>query len=232
MSNSVFPATVRGLTYNVSKTPEFSTVVQRAVSAEETRIMNWANPIWHWELIYDYLKDDAPNSPLTATDLRSLLGFYLARQGQFDSFLYTDPNDNAVTTASQTLALINVGGTYYTPIQRAMGSTGDVFYEDITDLNGSLQLYANAVLQTSPANYSLLGPGVALSGYSFAGLVAQWVGTPTGPITANFSFYFRARFDMDKVAFEEFVNQLWTLGGSEGSQSDALKLISARVPLA
>lgn len=232
MSNSVFPAAVRGLTYDVTKTPEFSTILQRAVSAAETRIVNWINPIWHWELIYDYLRDDAPNSPLTATDLQTMMGFYMARQGQFDSFLYPDPDDNTVTTTSQTLSLLNIGGTYYTPVQRAMGSSGDIFYEDITDFNGTPQFYANGVLQTTPANYTLLGPGVALAGYSFAGYVIQWVGTPTGPITANFSFYFRVRFDMDKMAFDKFVNQLWTLGGSEASQSAALKLISARVPLA
>lgn len=232
MSNKIFPAAVRGLTYAVSKTPEFSTEIQRAINAAEVRIANWQNPIWHWELIYDYLWDDAGNiAPgLTQTDLRAMMGFYLARQAMFDSFLYSDPNDNHVDQVSQTLNVISIGGTYYTPIQRAMGEPGDQFYEDVTDFDGPLNLYDNGVIQINPTNYTLLGPGVALSGYSFDGYVAQWTAPPTGPITADFSFFFRVRFDMDQLAFDEFVNQLWTLGGNEAKSSEALKLCSARVP--
>lgn len=233
MSNQIFPDAVRWLKYNVVKTPEFSTIVQRAVSAAEVRLPNWQNPIWHWELTYEVLRDQADNiSPgLTATDLRTLMGFYMARQGKFDSFLYSDPNDNTVTPDSQTLPVIVSGGTSYTPIQRLMGDVNG-FYEDITDFDGPLTLFDNGVLQVDPTNYTLLGPGVALDGYSFEGYVAQWVAPPTTPITAAFSFFFRSRFDVDQAAFEEFVNSLWTLGGSEGSVSEALKLISARVPLA
>jgi len=43
---------------------------------------------------------------LTYTDLRTLMGFYMARQGMFDSFLYPDPNDNTVAPADQTLVVI------------------------------------------------------------------------------------------------------------------------------
>jgi hypothetical protein len=234
MSNAIYPAKVRGLTYSVTKTPEFSTVVQRAVSAAEIRIPNWQNPIWHWDLIYDYLWDDPGNiAPgLTQTDLRTLMGFYMSRQGMFDSFLYSDPNDNTVTTDDQTLQVVVSGGTSYVPIQRAMGPIGAQFYEDVTDLDGPIQIFDNAVLQAPVINYNIIGPGVALDGFSFEGLVAQWVGTPTGPITANFGFFFRVKFDTDKVDFEEFVNKLWTLGGGQAQSSNALKLVSARVPLA
>jgi hypothetical protein len=233
MSNKIFPAAVRGLAYSVLKAPEESTIVQQAINAAEVRIANWQNPIWHWELIYTVLFDVPGNiAPgLTVTDLKAMMGFYLARQGRFDSFLYSDPTDNHVNPDDQELALIVANGTYYSPIQRAMGEPGDQFFEDITDFDGPLSLYANGVLQITPSDYTLLGPGVALPGYSFDGYVAQWVGTPTGPITADFSFFFRVRFEMDKLAFEEFVNNLWTLGGSESSGSDVLKLVSARVPM-
>lgn len=231
MSNEIYPDAVRWLKYNVTKTPEFSTVNQRAVSAAETRIVNWQNPIWHWELLYEVIRDQAGNiSPgLTQTDLRTLMGFYMARQGMFDSFLYSDPNDNTVTPDSQELVVISVGGVSYTPVQRQMGGQ---FYEDITDFDGPFALYDNTILQVDPTNYTLLGPGVALDGYSFAGYVVQWVAPPTTPVTAAFSFFFRTRFDVDKVTFEEFVNSLWTLGGGEAQVSESLKLISVRVPLA
>jgi hypothetical protein len=232
MSNQIYPDEVRWLKYNVVKTPEFSTTVQTAVSAAEVRITNWQNPIWHWELTYEVIRDQAGQiSPgLAQTDLRTLMGFYMARQGKFDSFLYSDPNDNTVTPDAQTLPVVVSGGFSYTPIQRLMGDA-DGFYEDITDLDGPLSLYDNGVLMNNPTDYTVLGPGVALDGYAFQGLVAKWAAAPTGPITAAFSFFFRARFDVDRIAFEEFVDSLWTLGGSEASVSESLKLISARVPL-
>jgi hypothetical protein len=161
---------------------------------------------------------------LSKTDLRTLLGFYLARNGQFDSFLYSDPTDNTVAPEDQTLPIVTSGGISYTPIQRQMGE----FYEDITDLDGTLTLYDNGTLTT---DYTLIGPGVALDGYAFMGLVAQWGSPPTGPITAAFSFFFRVRFETDQTAFEQFMNSLWTLGGTQSSKSDTLKFMSARVPL-
>ena len=232
MSNKIFPAAVRGLAYNVTKAPEDSTTLQRAINASEVRIANWQNPIWHWDLIYTVLFDNPGNiaSGLTVTDLKAMMGFYLARQGMFDNFLYSDPTDNHVSPDDQELNVIVVDGIYYTPIQRAMGEPGDQFFEDITDFDGPLSLYANGVLQITPSDYTLLGPGVALPGYSFDGYVAQWTSAPATPITADFGFFFRVRFDLDKMAFEEFVNSLWTLGGSESQNSDTLKLISARVP--
>lgn len=109
------------------------------------------------------------------------------------------------------LQLITVGGTSYSPLQRNMGGQ---FYEDITDLNGALTVYDNGVLKTTPANYSVIGPGVSVSGYSWMGKVIQWVGTPTGPVTVNFGFYFRVKFKSDKQDFEKFMQYLWTIGGS------------------
>ena len=229
MSNEIFPSAVRGLTWNSPKMPEESTTVQIAVSGAEVRLVNWKNPIWHWDLTYDYIKNDDGDIAvgLTATDLKTLMGFFLTRQGRYDSFLYSDPVDNHVGVDDQELVVINVGGTYYTPIQRQMGD----FYEDISDFDGPLSLYDNGVLMANPADYTLLGPGVALNGYAFYGYVAQWVAPPTGPVTADFGFFFRARFDSDKAEFEEFVKGLWTLGGSEAQAGSSLKIRSIRVPM-
>lgn len=51
---------------------------------------------------------------------------------------------------------------------------------------------------------------------------------PTGPINATFSFYFRVKFGADKQDFTQFVNQMWTLGGSESSSGGTLTLRSSR----
>lgn len=182
MSDVVFPATVRGLAYTVLKKPEFGTLVHRAANKTETRILQVQNPIWYFELIYEFLIDN-PNrltASLTYTDLKTMMGFFLQQQGQFSDFLFEDPDDHSVGPAlvdgsPNTQAILQVVddgvGHYYSPLQRNMGGE---FYEDVTDLNGAIAVYANASSQSSPTNYSVLGPGLALPNVSFLGLYLAW----------------------------------------------------------
>jgi hypothetical protein len=52
---------------------------------------------------------------------------------------------------------------------------------------------------------------------------------PASPVTAQFNFYFRARFQSDSQDMEKFSNQFWTIGGSESQKgSGQIKLIQAR----
>lgn len=213
MSNAVYPV-LRGLTFTVNKRPTFGTIVQGAPGGQETRVAQIHNPMWEWTLIYNYLLDDPANvssgvSPYT--DYSVLSGFYAARSGQFDDFLFTDPADqnngqtcyfgpaitgnglNTPPLASGTpnisgysnyapakLQLVTDGaGNWYTPLQVYRGGE---FYEDVTDIvSGSLALYANGSLETSGSAYSILGPGLAIPGYSFVGLYALWLPAALAP---------------------------------------------------
>lgn len=316
MSNAVFPAAVRGLDRNSSKTPEFSTIVQKAPSGSETRILERNNPLWKFSLSYNWIKDDPTDIPagLTYTDLKTLMGFYLARQGQFDDFLYDDLTDDSVgpaliggspnlqaqlqvvadatnpvsaatvasggsgfnvgdwlavtggggsgailqvasvtagaivtvtivaggsgytTTSGASLAILTGSGSgsptanitattlYYSPIQRSLGG----FLEDITDLNGGIQVYANAVAKSSPTDYSIAGPGLSIPGQSFGGLYLAWVSQPTAPVTVQFNFYFRVRFDMDKRDFDKWLYELWCLNGENATNSTQLTFVTSR----
>lgn len=234
MSNAVFPANVKGLAFTTVKAPEFKTIVQAAGSGSEVRIQQRRNPIWHFALMYEFLFDNflgasntKPYSPYT--DIQTMMGFVLARSGQNDDFLYTDPDDNSLTLAQ--LQLVNDGsGNYYSPVQRNMGG---LFYEDITDLNGGITVYANGVLQTGGGvNYSLLGPGLSIPGNSYLGMYLHWIGgAPATPITATFNYYFRVRFETDQVDFEKFMDQLWTIGGENSRNgSGQLKMVTSRPP--
>src|SRR6266481_5071476 len=216
MSNLVFPDVIPPA-WGFGKTPEDAVIVQSGPNRAETRITQTHNPIWHWEPKYTLLLDDPNNirGSLTYTDLRTMAGFFLRVHGRFDDFLYSDRDDNAVV--AQTLALVNDGaGNYYSPIQRDFGG----FLEDVTDLNPYFQaglpsgtyqpqmivVQANGVTKTqdvlgTPHDYSVIGPGLAIPGYSYRGLVIKWHITPTAPITASFLFYFRVRFEMPKQAF-------------------------------
>jgi hypothetical protein len=226
MSNDVFPSQIFGLTPQVIRTPEFDTLVQSSASGVRLPIAQMQNPLWHWALVYEQLfNNPAANSAYTISELQTLMGFFLDHQGQFDDFLFDDPEDDTVT--NQVLQLVNDGaGSYYSPVQRQMGN----FLEDVTDLNGAISVKANGVAQAGGGtNYTLLGPGLAIPGYSFEGLYLKWVAAPTGPITASFQFYFRVAFEADKQDFEKFLYQLWTIGGAEGQRgSGLLKLVTSR----
>lgn len=244
MALKIYP-TLPGLTFPVQKTAEFNTLIASAPNRYENRQPQTVNPNWSWLLIYDFLRDFA--SPgFSVTELRTLLDFFLYQGGQAGEFLLLDPDDNYVGPAMNgsspnaplaQLAVVNDGaGNYYSPLQRTFGG---LFYEDITDLNtdtgaggSALGVWVNGV-QVGSGGYSgptftVQGPGLAVSGASYMGLYLAWSGAPTPPVTAQFNFYFRARFESDAQDMEKFVNQFWTIGGSEARNSGQIKLVQAR----
>jgi hypothetical protein len=253
LSLPVFP-TLPGLTFTVVKTPKWSTLVESAPNDYEVRLPQTTNPCWEWLLMFDFLHDFFWGGFTAVSELRTLMGFFNAQQGQAASFLLTDPDDCNVGPALvggapniplAQLALVNDGaGNYYSPIQRTLDG---VSYEDITDLNGGIVVYANGSLcsvGSGAGEYEVLGPGLAIPGNAYMGLYLKWgSGTqPTGPITAQFDFYFRVRFTEDNQDFEKFLNVgaagkwvagqgggYWTIGGSESANgSGQLKLRTAR----
>src|SRR5665213_3392732 len=106
MSLPLFPLTypytaggMRGLGFTVMKSAKFSTSVATASNAYTVRVQNYANPIWEWTLVFNYLKDiptDVPVLYAPYTDYKIMQGFYLSVSGQDGTFLYLDANDNYV----------------------------------------------------------------------------------------------------------------------------------------
>src|SRR5438270_12188592 len=87
MSNTLFPD-LRGLSWDYTLTPMFSTGIQQATSGREVRAAFWSAPIWKISLEYEFLHDDAQHVDANGySQLQHLSGFFLARQGSFDSFL-------------------------------------------------------------------------------------------------------------------------------------------------
>lgn len=91
MSTSVLPS-LKGLGFDVVRTAIWDTTVQTSMSGMETRLAQQTYPRWMWELPYDFLRSDATNA-----EFQSLIGFFNARQGMADTFLYQDADDNSVT---------------------------------------------------------------------------------------------------------------------------------------
>ena len=87
MSNVQFPD-LRGLAWEYTLSPTFSTGVQQATSGREVRAAYWSGPLWKLSLTYEFLHDDAQHVDANGySQLQQLIGFFLARQGSFDSFL-------------------------------------------------------------------------------------------------------------------------------------------------
>lgn len=196
MSSSVFPA-LPGLGWSVDKQPEFSTLVRAAVNGQDTRVGLMASPRWHFKLTYDVLRAD-----LTHQELQTLMGFFLQRYGQFDSFLYKDPTDCTLT--AQPLGTGD-GGTTAFQLVRALGG----FVEPVRapDLTATLTVYVDGIPMALGTDYTIAAWGTATPG-----LVTFTTAPASGKlVTADFSFFFPVRFADDRAEFSQFMYQLWEL---------------------
>ena len=88
----IFPA-LPGLAWSVTKAPTFQTRIQRAVSGRELRALDYPYPLWQFTLVFAFLRD---NPAAGFDELRTLMGFYLACQGAYGTFLFQDPSDYQV----------------------------------------------------------------------------------------------------------------------------------------
>jgi hypothetical protein len=145
VSTELFPGSLGssialpGLAYTVHKRPRFSTLVHQAQSGVSVRNAQMQYPIWEFELSYEFLRDDVTN------EYRTLLGFFLKRQGGFDTFLLKDKDDYLVTGGSLGTA---DGVTTQFFFKRTLGG----FAEKVGQVdNGSddQRLQVNGVLQGS-----------------------------------------------------------------------------------
>src|SRR5271156_1534587 len=96
----VFPS-LPGQGWSVHKKPKWSTIIAPHVSGREVRYANYEYPLWEFEATFDGLDSTASGvyGGLGAQSLQSLTGLFLQSQGQFGTFLYTDPTDNSATAA-------------------------------------------------------------------------------------------------------------------------------------
>ena len=185
MSNAVYPS-LPGLSIAVSKEAEFSTLIQEAVSGRELRISERVYPKWKHTLQYNFMRDYVAFPELT-----QLGGFWLARTGPADSFLFTDPDDSAVTAYQ-----VGVGNGSNRDFQllRSFGSFVEPVFNPNTItmlVNGVSQPFANLGnglmrMTTAPANTTIV----------------TWTGT----------YYYRSRFGGDSFSFEKFLHQVWKSG--------------------
>lgn len=198
MSNSVFPSSLNGLIWPVIKTPTFNSIVQPSVALWELRGSFSPYPQWQWELGYSVLRQYGAN-----VEYQTLQNFWLARQGLFDSFLFTDINDDSVTTEqfgtgdASTVAFQLIrhfaSGGFAEPVYNVYGAA----------FSGAPLIYDNGVLKTGGGvDYTLSASGlVTWNAAPAAGHALTWTGT----------YRWRVRFADDSISFQEFVSLMWSI---------------------
>jgi uncharacterized protein (TIGR02217 family) len=189
MSNSVFPV-LPGLEWNFKRVPMHKTTIKETVSGREYRSKRMTSPRYKYKGSYEFLRDSAGFD-----ELRPLLGFFNARGGSFDDWLFDDLDDNTVT--AQTFG-VGDGVTPTFQLVRTLG--GNV--EPVYAVNSVPLIYKSAVLQTVGTHYTINSTG----GVTFVAAPAA-----AAPLTWTGTFYWRCRFVEDQLEFNKFMNKLWSL---------------------
>ncbi len=200
MSNATFP-TLASLGWNIVKQPMFLTKTQRSVSGKEYRAAFMQYPLWTFNLSFSLLRKGTLNGTLY-TEQEQLVGFFGARQGAFDSFLYDDPTDDTVT--DQSFGTGN-GVTTVFPLVRSYGAGGSTLTELVQNVNTITNIKVNGVtiVQGSGAGKYLID--------SVGNVTFGTVPAAAATITWSGSYYYRCRFREDTLDFNNFMSQLWEL---------------------
>lgn len=186
MSNEIYPTRPRWSPES-SRTPIHNTIVRQSAGGMEQRATTQAYPKYRYRLEYEMLDANAGG-------LQTIVGFFNARHGRLDDFLFLDPLDHIAT--DQQFG-VGDGVTKTFRLKRAFGGV----VEPISAIKGTATIKIGGVVTgayTADANAGKVTFTVAPA----AGAVLTWSG----------EFYWRARFDKDEAEFEQFWRQLWSLG--------------------
>ena len=205
MSTAVFPS-LPGRAWPVKRSAIWKARTNESESGKESSFTYWSAPRWQWELSYEALRQGA--RPLgTFAEFAQLVGFFNARSGPIDSFLYQDMDDNAVT--GQALG-IGDGATTSFQLARAFGG----YVEPVFAPNVVSNVYLNAGVQ-SPSSYTVNGWGATSPG-TVVFNTAPGAGVA---VSADFSFYWPCRFGSisssgtvttEQLDFEAFMSTLYS----------------------
>ena len=196
MSNALFPfprstGALPGISWDITRAPAFATKTQQVVGGNEYAIAFQPYPIWHWTLTYDFLRTYTPQGGSPFTEWQTLVGFFTARQGSFDTFLFDDPEDD---TATAQLVGTGDGSNKVFQLGRTLG-----LFEPIYNVQGTPtpQVFLNGTLQVS--GYTISGGTLTFTAAPGAGVLVTWTG----------KFYWRCRFEQDTTQFGMLASGFW-----------------------
>lgn len=193
MTLRLFPS-LPGIVYPVKRSPIWSTDVQTSVSGKKTALPRWSYPVYSFEVGYEFLRTAA-----AYREYQDLVGFFNLAGGRANLFRFNDPDDNAVTAQS-----IGTGDGVATQFQlvRSNGAPNFPWIDPVFYPTGSPEIFVNAVLQSTPADYSISTTGlVTFVTPPGNGLAVTWTGT----------YDWLVRFGEDSATFEQFTYNLQEL---------------------
>jgi len=216
MSNLVFPDLV-GVKVDLEREPIYRTQIKEAFSGKEQRRSAWSAPRYRYRMNFEFLRSAA-----TLMELQKLVGFFARHAGAWDSFLFTDPEDcavsahpfgvgNATTVAFQLQRSLVPSADLPSAATRAYWPAFGDGYEPVWDLNATYNLLSyseelnnaawlkntgvtiNANADTDPLGGSTADQIV----YSGAGAAGDWriwhdIDTPTAGTKRAGSIYLRS----------------------------------------
>lgn len=184
MSNSVFP-TFPGLAWSRFRTPEFATIRKTTDSGREFVRSQYSSPRYAYKLNFEVLRAGA------LAELETLQGFFCQMRGDYDTWLFNDPDDNTAT--AQQFAVGNGSATQF-QLVRSLGGFIDPIYE----LNGApvVKVGSTVTSVTYDAHTGLVTFATAPA----AGATLTWSG----------QYYWRCRFTKSVMELEQFMSKLWS----------------------
>jgi uncharacterized protein (TIGR02217 family) len=188
MSSSVYPS-LPGLMFPVGRAVVPPAVTIRTTPSErEYRARDATIPRYRYTLGYEFLRAGA-----RGTELATLVGFYNLMGGPFDTFLFTDPDDHAVTANAFGTG---DGATVAFQLLRSFGG----FAEPVWDVNGAPSIYVAGTLKTVTTDYTISASGVVtFTAAPTAGQSLTWTG----------NFYRRCRFESATLDTSKFMADLF-----------------------
>jgi hypothetical protein len=189
MSQLVFPV-LPGLDWNIVRAPIWSTTKRTSVSGRRFAVANYSFPRYKYTATFNFLRQGAGNA-----DLASLVGLFNQVGGDFDNFLWPDPDDKTAT-----LQAFGVGDGSRRLFQLVRSFAG--FVEPVYGFNGAPNIYVAGALKVVGTDYTVSATGlVTFTNAPAAGQALTWSG----------SFYKRVNFLQSTLEFNKFMSNLWDL---------------------
>ena len=179
MSNAVFPS-LPGETWPRVRVYQKPATVKRA-NGRRYALSDQQHPDYLYRINYSFLRPE---------DFAVLGGFWLARGGALDDFLFDDRDDN---TATNQLFSTGDGVTTTFQLLRTFGG----YSEPVLDLNGAAVFKVGA---TVTAGTVTAGGKVTFASAPASGALLTWSG----------AYYWRCAFKNRQQEFEEFLRGLRT----------------------
>lgn len=183
MATAIFPE-LRGLSWDVTKTPEFFTLSKVSPSGVDIAASLSAYPRWHFSLSYECLRAGAEG------ELEKLLGFFLSCRGNAVDFLYRDPSDYKVSC--QTFGV---------------GDGRTVTFQLCHNIGGFIEPLCDTVNETI-----YVGDTQKDGGYTIRDGIISFIAPPAAGkrLTWSGDFYYRCRFKESSLEVQNFAFKLWS----------------------